>query len=728
MLDRVFDYLVPEELIPYMRPGVPVVVPFGRSVRSGYVVELSDHSERTDLKSILAVPGHVAGIPDSLMKLVRWIADYYVAPIEAAVHTVLPAAVRHGGARALARQKVILVQPPPPEEEARMSRRAPARFAVLQALRGAHGEAWLSHLAKIHSGAAQAVRALAKAGWVRVVTSERERRPELGTRLVQSHPPPLMPQQANALELISRAMESGHPRVVLLFGVTGSGKTEVYLQAIAQALSRGRGAIVLVPEIALTPQTCDRFRARFGDTVAVLHSHLSDGERRDEWFRIHRGDARIVIGARSALFAPVRDLGLIVVDEEHEPTYKQDELPRYHARDVAVMRGHLEGATVVLGSATPSLESWYNAQVGKYAWVHMPHRVDHRAMPVIRVVDMRAEMVRTGRPVAFSKDLLQAIAQRLSAGEQTILFLNRRGYSSSIICPRCGHVVQCPHCSVAMVYHRDREQVVCHLCGSAAPAPDHCPNRECGEPGIRYRGIGTERVEDLLRKLFPAARVARMDSDTMVRKDEYRRVLGEFRAGKLDILIGTQMIAKGLDFPNVTLVGVVHADIGLHLPDFRAGERTFQLLVQVAGRAGRGDVAGEVIVQTYTPHHAAIQAAQRLDWPTFYQQELAFRTELGYPPATHMVAVTVQGEDETSVAEAAGQFAMQLRAELGSDAIVGDPAPAPLRRIRKAYRYQVMLRTPAILAILPRLRSVWRQFHWPRGVKGVLDVDPVFLL
>ncbi|MCX7818446.1 MAG: primosomal protein N' [Kiritimatiellae bacterium] len=727
-LNRVFDYTIPDELAPLAVPGTPVVVPFGRSRRPGYIVEITDHSDRTDLKPILQIAGRQALIREPVMRLARWMADYYLAPLEAAVHTVLPAPVRHGGARELARRRVVLEHWPPPEQEARLQRRAPRQFAVLSALRSAHGEQWLANLARAIQGAAAAVRALAAAGWVRVETATRRRAPAHEDRTVRTAPLPLMPQQVAALETIRRAIDTRRPPVVLLFGVTGSGKTEVYLQAMDHALRNDRGAIVLVPEISLTPQTVERFRARFGDTIAVLHSHLSDGERFDEWYRVYEGRARIVVGARSALFAPVRNLGLIVVDEEHEPTYKQDETPRYHARDVAVMRGHLEGCAVVLGSATPSLESWRNAAIGKYALVEMPHRVDHRQMPAIRIVDMRAESARTGRAAVFSKILIERIEDRLAKGEQTILFLNRRGYASSLICPRCGHVVRCEACSVAMVFHKVRAQLVCHLCGAAGPVPERCPAKDCGDPAIRHAGVGTERVEEILKRLFPRARVARMDSDTMARKDDYRRVLGEFRLGRLDVLIGTQMIAKGLDFPNVTLVGVVQADLALHLPDFRAGERTFQLLIQVAGRAGRGDVAGEVVVQTYTPFHAAVQAARRLDWATFYDQELAFRRELGYPPFAHVILLLLRGESEVAVAAAAADAAASLRAQLGARAVVPDPAPAPIAKVRGRYRYQILMRTTKVLEVLELLRRWIREHPWPSGVEGVFDVDAVSIL
>ena len=438
------------------------------------------------------------------------------------------------------------------------------------------------------------------------------------------------------------------PSVFLLHGVTGSGKTEIYLQALAHALEQGQGAIVLVPEISLTPQTVERFKARFSSgklqtLVAVLHSHLSAGERHDEWHKIRQGRARIVIGARSAIFAPVEPLGLIIVDEEHEHTYKQEEAPRYHARDVAIMRGQMENAVVVLGSATPSLESYYNCKQGKYTLLELPERVDDQKMPHVRVVDMRqAARKEKGTPI-FSPQLKEAITQRLERGEQTILFLNRRGYSTSLQCPKCGLRCEMPELQPrAHVPSHRTKAFLPHLRSRREKVPSVCPNPKCKNPAIRFAGTGTQKVEETLAKLFPNARVRRMDADTMKRKDDYRKTLGDFRAGKIDILVGTQMIAKGLHFPNVTLVGIIYADLALHQPDFRAGERTFQLLTQVAGRAGRGDVEGEVFVQAFAPFHPAIQYARRHDFTGFYEQEIEFREQLKYPPVSRVALAHTQ--------------------------------------------------------------------------------------
>jgi len=524
------------------------------------------------------------------------------------------------------------------------------------------------------------------------------------------------------------------PSTFLLHGVTGSGKTEIYLQAIAHALEQGKGAIVLVPEISLTPQTVERFKARFSTgklqtLVAVLHSHLSAGERHDEWHKIRQGRARIVIGARSAIFAPVEPLGLIIVDEEHEHTYKQEEAPRYHARDVAIMRGQMENAVVVLGSATPSMESFYNCKRGKFTLLELPERVDNQKMPHVRVVDMRQAMRDGKGPPLFSPQLKEAITQRLERGEQTILFLNRRGYSTSLLCPLCGYVANCPNCSVSLTYHRIEQKLSCHICGHSEKVPAVCPEPKCKNPAIRFAGTGTQKVEEVLAKLFPKARVKRMDADTMKRKDDYRHVLGDFRAGKIDILVGTQMIAKGLHFPNVTLVGIIYADSALHQPDFRAGERTFQLLTQVAGRAGRGDVEGEVFVQAFTPFHPAIQYARRHDFVGFYEQEIEFREQLKYPPASRVALLTLKGRNEEKVKFSADHLKRELEKKLKSlkDLIIAGPAPAPLLRAENYYRYQIMLRTRAMSALSRELAQVIQSLTLPEDVSLAVDIDPVSL-
>ncbi len=544
------------------------------------------------------------------------------------------------------------------------------------------------------------------------------------------------PRDAGATRSEANASKNSPSSTFLLHGVTGSGKTEVYLQAIAYALEQGKGAIVLVPEIALTPQTVERFKARFSSgklqtLVAVLHSHLSAGERHDEWHKIRQGRARIVIGARSAIFAPVEPLGLVIVDEEHEHTYKQEESPRYHARDVAVMRGQMEGAVVVLGSATPSLESFYNCTKGKFSLLELPERVDDQKMPRVRVVDLRSAMRDGKGPPIFSPQLKEAITQRLEKGEQTILFLNRRGYSSSLVCEKCGHVCECPNCSLALTYHRPEQLLRCHICSWSEQVPKACPNEKCKNPNIRYSGLGTQKVEDVLGKLFPRARIKRMDADVMKRKEDYRRVLDAFKHGEIDILIGTQMIAKGLHFPNVTLVGIIYADMALHQPDFRAGERTFQLLTQVAGRAGRGDIEGEVFVQAFTPFHPAIQYSRRHDFNGFFDQELEFRKQLNYPPFSRVALLTLKGRNEDKVKFSAEHLKRELEKLSKSEGMAGlkisGPAPAPLPRAENLYRYQIMLRTRAMTKLSQSLAKIAQTLTLPDDVSLAVDIDPVDL-
>ena len=723
-LDREFDYQIPANLQPVIRVGTQVVVPFQSRELRGFVVGLAEHSTFGDkLKEIAGVVGDRPLIPDPIMKLAYWIADYYCAPIEHAVRTVLPSAVRKRGAR---HKKQLVASLAAGDISGNVYDQLTIRQKpVVDTLRQ-YGMMTLSELKERAGCSESPVRTLEKSGLVKIEESTIFRDPHAGMKLLRTRPFRLMAEQQAALERITESMDREKAGVVLLHGVTGSGKTEVYLQAIQHALDQGRGAVVLVPEISLTPQTVDRFRSRFGNCVAVLHSSLSDGERHDEWHRIRNGEARIAIGARSALFAPIENPGLIVVDEEHEPTYKQDESPRYNARDVAVMRGRLENCCVVLGSATPSLESFNNVIEKRYLLAEMLQRVDDRAMPLMRVVDMRIEAEKEGRPHIFSRELVQGIYDRLDRREQVILFLNRRGFSSSLQCEQCGYVAGCTACSISMTYHKRTHRLLCHVCGAEENVPACCP--DCGDPEFRYAGMGTEKIEEVLEQLCPKARVARMDSDTMRRKDSYRKVLDAFRLGRIDILLGTQMIAKGLDFPNVTLVGVLYADMSLHVPDFRAGERTFQLLTQVAGRSGRGEKAGEVIIQTYTPHHAAVQAARDLDYDGFCSEDLSFRRELSYPPYTHLVLLTFKGSSEMEVKEIAEGFFARIERILPETVLHSPPLPAPLARAKGYYRYQIMLRCEHTVKMTKPIRHVLTSFRLPKGVTCTVDVDALSLL
>jgi primosomal protein N' (replication factor Y) len=471
----------------------------------------------------------------------------------------------------------------------------------------------------------------------------------------------------------------------------------------------------------------ERFKSRFPrELIAVLHSHLSAGERHDEWHRLRRRAARVAIGARSAVFAPVKDLALIVVDEEHENSYKQEETPRYQARDLAVVRGQIEGCAVLLGSATPSLESYHNARTGKYELARLTTRVDDRQLPLIRIVDLRQEFAKSKHPSILSRRLTQAIEDRLQKSEQTILFLNRRGFASSLLCSKCGYVCECANCSIPLTFHMTENRLKCHLCGYQAVAPKKCPG--CGDPGIRYSGYGTEKVIELVEKIFPTARAVRMDADSMSRKDAYRKTLNSFRSGKIDILIGTQMIAKGLDFPKVTLVGIINADIGLHIPDFRAGERTFQLLTQVAGRAGRGETPGEVFVQTATPFSPSIQFARHHDFDGFWDQEREFRERCEYPPFNHLVLLQIKSEHQRLAEFTAETLHRRLGEKIDSSVTLHSVVPAQIERVKGFYRFQILLRTRAILRLSRTIREVIDSLSFPDDVQVSIDVDPYQLL
>lgn len=730
-LDGEFDFIIPEEYLLAATLGSRVTVPFGRRKTRGYIIGLSDKSEFSGLKNIISVESSKSLIDEKLIKLARWISGYYCASMEQALRTMIPGAVRRHGAK----HKSLLYVTLASGQECKESQQntiSPKQSSVIDLLKSCEGM-FLSELTSKLDITVAPVRTLEKKGLVTIQERDIRREPWADHNIIPTIPLELMPEQADALKLIISSLPpaqcSAHqssPKPILLHGVTGSGKTEVYLQAIDEVIARKGTAIMLVPEISLTPQTIERFIARFGNRIAILHSHLSEGERHDEWHRINDGKADIVIGARSAIFAPLKNLMLIVVDEEHEYSYKQEEAPRYNARDVAIVRANIEDCCVVLGSATPALESWHNTRTGKYIIANLPIRADNRKMPNVRIIDMRIETERTGHVSVFSHDLLEAIRLRLERAEQTIIFLNRRGFATSLICPKCGYVANCDHCSVSFTYHQNNPMLICHICGSSRKVPEKCP--ACQDPAFRYAGIGTQRVENIINKCFPHANVYRMDADTTTGKNSHAKILGNFRTGKIDILIGTQMIAKGLHFPNVTLVGVVYADLSLHMPDFRAGERSFQLLAQVAGRAGRGDVSGEVIVQTYTPHNPAIQAARRVDYHGFCDQELEFRKELQYPPFTHLACITLKGKSEDKVSFCASTLARMLKKKLGNTAIVSEASPAPLARAKGLFRYQVMLRAKGTTRMTHEIREILKDLKLPAGISIIADMDAISLL
>lgn len=730
-LDKTFDYIIPPEFEDKVMAGSRVVVPFGKRTLEGYVLATTKTTEYDGkLREIKEVIGDRPWMSKHILKLVSWMASYYMAPIELCLKAVIPAPIRNtnkgdGFQSRLYIEALI-------EDEDKLTERVDLKLterqhSLLSALFN-EGAIPLSAFANEQKTTPATLRKLEERGLVKIFEKTERRDPLAGKNFLPSKPLPLTEEQANAKKIICEAinqacnLEEQPPKPILLFGVTASGKTEVFLQAIAEVLAAGKSAIVLVPEISLTPQTIQRFASRFGKITAVLHSKLSDGERHDEWHRIYTGEARVVVGPRSAVFAPVHNLGLIIVDEEHEPSYKQEEAPRYNARDIAVMRASYEHAATILGSATPSLESWHNAKNGKYIIASMPNRASKQmSKPNTIIIDMRLESMGKAAPPVFSKDLIDAIQRRLRTGEQVMLFLNRRGYAPHVTCPACGHTEECEDCATGMTYHIDDNRLRCHLCGIERSCPSVCP--QCGNENYRFTGIGTQRIEKIAQKLFPNAKIQRMDADITSRKYSHEEILARFRAREIDILIGTQMITKGLDFPNVSLAGILNADSALHIPDFRAGERTFQLIAQMAGRTGRGLLPGDVYVQTQTPEAPAIKFAATENFDAFACQELDDRKELDYPPYSKFICITLRSESNEAVCNYAEKLASQLEAIANNRFRVLGPAPAPLERIKKYWRHQISIFTNKTNLVLAYLKEAQRVLPPPSDVGIAIDID-----
>jgi primosomal protein N' (replication factor Y) (superfamily II helicase) len=732
--DKLLYYRVPGSLEGAIRAGSLVRIPLLKRHSLALVMErdaLPDVPlER--LKDVTGVLHEYPALTPDLIELARWMRGYYAARMESVIEAMIPAAVR-GGAKLKQDKYLAIAQVLSPDELEALRKKAPQQAKLGEFLRQQLRPVKKSLALSRFGLTAAVVSALVKRGLVREELHAVERVAYADQwadgEVVTALPPKLNAEQATVVQSVGASLAAGKFAVHLLRGVTGSGKTEVYLRAVEEVLAAGGSAIYLVPEVALTPQTVARLRGRFeaaGHRTIVWHSHLGEGERLDGWTALASGQARVVVGARSAIFAPVQNLRLIVVDEEHEPAYKQDETPRYHGRDVAVYRAKLAQAVCLLGSATPSLESEANARAGKYKLDLLTKRVDDKKLPDIKIVDMRIEVMRSRGLVTLSRLLVDHMHQRFERREQTILFINRRGYSSSMQCRKCGHVESCPHCSVSMTYHRADETLKCHLCGHQRGAPVACP--ACGSPEIRWRGLGTQRVEEAVRRVLPRARLERMDADTMSKKHRFRQILGDFRAGKIDILIGTQMIGKGLDFPNVTLVGLVDADLSMHVPDFRANERTFQLLVQVAGRAGRGDRAGEVVVQTFTPQADAIQFAKRTDFDGFAEAELKVRKTFAYPPYRHLVHHLFRGPNPDKIKFFADHWVKKVAATLGDAVEIRGPSAAPIEKVKDEYRFQIWYFCARTTKVVPELVRLQEEFTWPEGITQVLDVDPMSLV
>ncbi|EEU31013.1 primosomal protein N' [Limosilactobacillus coleohominis 101-4-CHN] len=790
--NRPYTYQVPPKLEHQIQVGMRVIVPFGKGKRSvqGFVVGLDQPADfQGTLKQITALMDLVPVVNSEMMQLSHWLADKTYSFWISCLYTMLPNMLK-----AKSKRIVKLVQPLAPEDQAIFGQQnvldyslvqnqasivsrlltlkragkvqfeyqvqdrarvktvaqiqpvltvdeykqlrsktranATAQRKMLDYLQSIVGQQVLISQAQktTHLSSANFRQAEDK-GWISMQQIEQYRQP-FGAELTDpaaKDPLYLNLDQQRALASVKQSIDNRQSTVFLLQGVTGSGKTEVYLQAMAHALQQGKTALLMVPEISLTPQIAERVRARFSSQVAVLHSGLSAGERYDEWRRIERGEAQVVVGARSAVFAPLKNIGIIIMDEEHETSYKQDDAPRYHSREVAKWRAKYHHAPLLLGSATPSLESYSRALAGNYQLLQLPHRVNKRPLPPIKIVDMRPEVQRRGES-NFSTALLTALQERLTKHEQSILMLNRRGFSSFIMCRDCGFVLKCPNCDISLTMHLDTHTMRCHYCGHEEPIPQRCP--QCHGRHIRYYGTGTEKATKELQALLPTARILRMDVDTTRRKGMHEKLLQKFGSGQADILLGTQMIAKGLDFPNVTLVGVLNADTGLDLPDFRASERSFDLLSQVSGRAGRADKKGQVIVQTFNPDNYVIRLVQAHDYRKFFNTEMQIRQLASYPPYYYTIRLMGSHEDEQVAAKMMYDIRQELGKQLASDTMILGPTPRAIARLKKRYYYQIVIKyrqDPQLHSLLTKIMQE-AQNKYQRGAELAIDPDPQYFL
>ncbi|WP_078430683.1 primosomal protein N' [Alkalihalobacterium alkalinitrilicum] len=771
--DRLFDYKIPAEWSHILEKGMRVVVPFGPRSIQGFVVEIIETSTVDKLKEIKDILDVTPVLTEELLKLGDWLTEQTLSYKISAYQVMLPAALK-----TKVEKKLVCLKPqhlpfllqPFFEKQSIMSwneivetnpsllktikeavkeglleveysvkdkgkkqthrmieclfskeqlvslidtlpQRAEKQIAIVHYFMNNVGKVPLIRLIELTDSSRSSVKALVDKGILIEKDEEFYRDPFLNEQFEQTKPLPLTEQQQQVTIPILTSIEENVHHTFLLHGVTGSGKTEIYLQVIERALSKGQEAIVLVPEISLTPQMVERFKGRFGSQVAVLHSGLSLGEKYDEWRKIHRKEVRVAVGARSAIFAPFENLGVIIIDEEHEGSYKQEEMPRYHARDVAIFRGQFYHCPVILGSATPSLETFARAKVGRYELLTLGVRVNKGPLPTVDVVDMREEL-RAGNRSMFSIALFEKMQDRLNKKEQMVLLLNRRGFSTFVMCRDCGFVATCEHCDISFTYHKSNHSLKCHYCGHEERMISTCPS--CASEHVRFFGTGTQRVEEELGKVLPEARVIRMDVDTTRRKGAHQKLLKDFGNGKADILLGTQMIAKGLDFPNITLVGVLTADTMLHLPDFRSSERTFQLLTQVSGRAGRHKLPGEVIVQTYTPEHYSIELVKEHDYVSFFQREMFIRKNSGYPPYFHIALINVSHQELPKVIHVTEKITHFIKEQLSNEANVLGPVASPVARIKDRYRYQCMIKYKNEPALGKILREI--QQHYSREV------------
>ena len=735
-VDRLFTYRVPPHLREGVAPGSIIRIPFRNKILAGFVVELREEPGAQEgdiqIRDIMIVLQKESPWSRELIELSLWMHRYYGCSRLEALKASLPPLLKIEPGRVSSSEKkerfASLREGADISAEAieALARRSPRQAAALTFLAGEEGEVPLNCARNRCNCTSQIFEELEKKGFITLETRTIGRNPTLHRHLRSSTPLELNPAQKKCLDRFSSLFQQGKGGVMLLHGVTGSGKTEIYLQALDQCLSSGKSGIVLIPEISLTPQTLDRFRGRFGNMVALLHSHLAHGERHDEWKRIQKGEAQIVLGARSAIFAPLQNIGLIILDEEHESSYKQEgTAPRYHARHIAIRRALHHNGIVMLGSATPSLESYSLAGEGKYNYCFLPERVLGRKSPAIHLVDLTKRYHRI-RGSLLSPFLIKKMKKTLRLGEQIILFLNRRGFFNYLYCEECGFIVKCGRCDISLRLHKEPQECMrCHYCHYEGPVPDVCP--KCKGLSLSSRGGGTQRVETELRKLFPSARILRMDRDTIQTKGSFERIYDTFSCREADILLGTQMIAKGLDFPGVTLVGVILADVALSLPDFRAAERAYQLLVQVAGRTSRGDTPGEVVIQTYNPEHPSIAGALKQDSRDFYLWELANRKELDYPPLRHIIKILFSGESEREVKKCASTFKDTLLGSgLPQEDVLG-PAPCPVAIVHNRHRHHLILKCGKVIETMEKLKAA-RQELTRAPVNIIIDVDSMSFL
>ncbi|WP_226578601.1 primosomal protein N' [Halobacillus litoralis] len=788
--NRPFDYKIPEQFEGIVQPGVRVIVPFGPRKILGYVISLSETSSFSSVKKITDVLDVIPTLTEELLDLGKWLSrntlSYYISCLQVMLPQVMKAKYRkelwklteepldsdlqrvfdgravvdfeefeksgisyhllrrhmhegevdvHYEVKSRETKKVTtMVEPLVNEIEMEeklvdLSSQAKKQRMIMEYFVDNPEPIEKKQLLAKLSTTSASLKPLVDQKILRMFKQEIFRDPYGNREFERTQPFPLTEEQETAIKPILNCIENDVHEVFLLHGVTGSGKTEVYLQSIQEVIDKGEEAIMLVPEIALTPQMVERFKGRFGSKVAVLHSALSAGEKYDEWRKIQRKEVQVVVGARSAIFAPFTNIGLIIIDEEHETSYKQEDRTRYHARDVAVERAKTHSCAVVLGSATPALESYARAVKGNYKLLTMSKRMNESVMPEVELVDMRDEL-HNGNRSMFSLTLKEKIEERLARNEQVVLFLNRRGYSTFVMCRDCGHVSECPHCDIALTYHKRQNRLKCHYCSHEEPMPEECP--ECESKTIRYFGTGTQKVEEALQELIPEARVIRMDVDTTRKKGAHERLLGQFGEGKADILLGTQMIAKGLDFGNVTLVGVLAADSLLNLPDFRASEKTFQLLTQVSGRAGRHEKAGEVVVQTYTPEHYSIELASQYDYEQFFHEEMKLRKAFRYPPYFFLTLFTVSHPNQLKVQEVTQKITMFMEQKLSDQSYVLGPTPSALTRINNRYRYQCMVKykkEPEQRKFVERILHYYEdEMKQENGLQITVDFQPYQLM